>query len=61
MILTSVILKQGQTWYALVDSKQGFNNAKFEKPNLNSVCVRVNDNVSCQIRNLCKRKKVVYS
>ena len=33
-------LKQGQghqTWYELVDPKQGYNNAKFEKPRLNSV------------------------
>ena len=33
-------MKQGQghqTWYELVDSKQGYNKAKFEKPHLNSV------------------------
>ena len=38
---TSVTLKQGQghqTWYILVDPKQGYNNAKFENPRLTSVC-----------------------
>ena len=38
---TPVTLKQGQghqTWYDLVDPKQSYNNAKFEKPHLNSVC-----------------------
>ena len=37
---TPVTLKQGQghqTWYDLVDLKQSHNNAKFEKPHLNSV------------------------
>ena len=41
-------LKQGQghqTWYKLVDPKQGYNNAKFEKSRLNSICQRANDNV----------------
>ena len=40
MKLTPKILKQGQghpTWYELVDHKQGYTNAKFEKPHLNSV------------------------
>ena len=39
-------LKQGhghQTWYELVDPKQGYNNAKFEKPRLNSVHEKAND------------------
>ena len=34
-------LRQGQghqVWYELVDPKQGYNKAKFEKPCLNSVC-----------------------
>ena len=43
---TSVTLKQGQqNWYKLVDPKQGYNNAKFEKPCLNSVCWKANDKV----------------
>ena len=37
---TPVTLKQGQqghqTWYELADLKQGYNNAKSEKPCLNS-------------------------
>ena len=40
MILTPVTMKQGQghqTWYDSVDPKQGYNNAKFEKPPLHSV------------------------
>ena len=40
------LLKQGQghqTCYELVDQKQGYNNAKFEKPHLNSVCEKAND------------------
>ena len=35
-----VTLKQGQghqTWYKLVDPKQGYNNAKFGKPRFNTV------------------------
>ena len=41
--VSSVLLKKGQghqTLYELVDPKQGYNNAKFEKPllKLNSVC-----------------------
>ena len=43
-----VTWKQGQghqTWYGLVDPKQGNNNAKFEKPHVNSVCERANDKV----------------
>ena len=37
---TPVTLKNGQgyqTWYELVDPKQGYNNAKFKKPRLNGV------------------------
>ena len=48
---TPMPLRQGQghqTWYALVDPKQGYNNAMFKKPCLNSVCDRDTDN---QIRN----------
>ena len=39
-------LKQGhghQTWYELVDPKQGYNNAKSEKPHLNNVRKKAND------------------
>ena len=39
-IYDSVTLEQGQvhqTWYKLVNPKQGCNNAKFEKPCLNNV------------------------
>ena len=42
------MLKQGQghhTWYELADPNQGSNNAKFEKPHLNSVRERANDKV----------------
>ena len=38
-------LKQGesqQTWYELVDPKQGYNHAKFERPPLNSVRQKTN-------------------
>ena len=41
-------LKKGQahqTWYKLVDSKQGYNNAKFEKHGLKSVREKANDKV----------------
>ena len=43
---TPVTLKQGQshqTWCELVDPKQGYNNAKFEKPRSNSVRERANN------------------
>ena len=60
---TPVTLKQGQghqTWYELEDPKQGHNNAKFEKPCLNSVCERANNKVianqeTCQLSpsNMC--------
>ena len=56
---TPVTLKQGQghqTWYELVDPKQGCNNGKFEKPHLklNSVQEKANDKVfvkseTCQL------------
>ena len=39
-------MQQGQghqIWYELVDPKQGYNNVKFEKPHLNSVCQKAND------------------
>ena len=48
-------LKQGQghqTWYELVDPKQGYNNAKFEKPRLNSVCEKVSDKVFVKSGNM---------
>ena len=32
-----------QIWYELVDPKQGYNNAKFEKPCLNSVRENANN------------------
>ena len=54
---TPVTLKQGQghqTWYELVESKQGYNNAKFEKSCLNSVCERANDEVFVQSENISK-------
>ena len=38
-------LKQSQghqTWYELVDLKQGYDRAKFEQPPLNSVCEKSN-------------------
>ena len=41
-------LKQGQghkTWYELVDAKHSYNDAKFEKPRLNSVREKANDKV----------------
>ena len=40
-------MKQGeghQTWYELVNPKQGYNHAKFERPSLNSVHQKVNVN-----------------
>ena len=43
-----VTLKYGQghqTWYELVDPKQGYNLAKSEKPPLNSVCQKPIDKV----------------
>ena len=45
---TPVTLKQGQrnqTWYKLVDPKQGYYNAKFEEPRLNSVHERAHDRI----------------
>ena len=46
-------LKQGesqQTWYELVDPKQGYNHAKFERPPLNSVCPKGDIKAFYQIR-----------
>ena len=43
-----VTLKQGQghqTWYELVDTKQGYSNAKFEKSRLNGVREKAKDKV----------------
>ena len=40
--------KQGQghqTWYELAEPKQGYNNAKFQKPCLNSVHKKAKDKV----------------
>ena len=42
---TPVTLKQGQalqTWYKLVDPKQGYNHTKFERLPSNSVHVKIN-------------------
>ena len=48
---TPVTLKQGhQTWYELVYPKQGYNDAKFEKPLLNSIHEKACDKVFCWIR-----------
>ena len=65
---TPVTLEQGQgheTWWKLVDPKQGNNNAKFEKPYLNSVREKVNDksgNMSIiSFEYVLKSKIVVYS
>ena len=47
-------IKQGQglqTWYELVDPKQGYNNAKFEKPHLNSACEKANIKVLVKSQN----------
>ena len=45
---TSLILNQGQghqTWYELVDPKQGYNNAKFENLCLKTVSEKANKKV----------------
>ena len=58
MILTKPkTLKQGQdhqTWYELADPKQVYNNAKFEKPRLNSVHEKAKDKVFVQSGNTCQ-------
>ena len=46
---TPVTLKQ--TWYELLDPKQGYNNTKFEKPRLNSVGEKADDEVFVNLRN----------
>ena len=72
MKLTPKILKQGQghpTWYELVDHKQGYTNAKFEKTCLNGVRERVNDKLFVKLGNTSiisleyarKSKIVIYS
>ena len=58
-----------QTWYELVDPKQGYNNAKLEKPHLNCVCEKNNDKVFLKTGNTSiisfeyvrKSKMLVYS
>ena len=54
-----------QTCYELVEPKQGYNNAQFEKPHLNSASEKVNDKVFCQIRKhvnyFVKVKNSIYS
>ena len=68
MILTHVTLKQGQshqTWHELVDPKQGYNNAKFEKSCANSVHEKAIDKVFVKSGNasiisleyMCESKK----
>ena len=50
---TAATLKQGQghqTWNELVDPKQGYDNAKFKKPLLNSANEKAKYKVFCQIR-----------
>ena len=52
---TLVTMKQGQghqTWYGLVDPKQGSNNAKFENLRLNSVHEKNNDKVFAKSGNI---------
>ena len=52
---TPVTLKKCQvlqTWYELVDPKQGYNNAKFEKPCLHSVCEKANNEVFVKSGNM---------
>ena len=52
---TPVSLKQGQghqIWDELVDHKQGYNSAKFEKPWLNSVHERANKFFFVKSRNM---------
>ena len=65
-------LKQGQghkTWYELVDAKHSYNDAKFEKPRLNSVREKANDKVFVKsgntsvisVKYVQNSKTVVYS
>ena len=52
---TTVTLKQGQghqTWCELVDPKQGYNIAKYEKSCFNSVHVKANDKVFVRSGNM---------
>ena len=52
---TPVTLKQDQShqsWCELEDPKQGYNNAEFRKPSLNSVCEKTNDKVIVKLQNL---------
>ena len=66
----SLKTRQGQqTWYELVDPKQGNNNAQFEEPHLNSVQEKANDKVFVKSGNTSiisleyveKSKIVLYS
>ena len=73
ILFITVTLKQGQghqTWYRLVDPKQGYNNAKFEKACLDSVCERANhkvlvksgsSSVTISLKDVHKSKTVIYS
>ena len=45
-------LKFQHTWYELVDPKQSYNNAKFEKPRSNSVHKKANDKVFVKSGNM---------
>ena len=69
---TPMALKQGQghqTWYILIDLEQGYNNTKFEKPRLNSVGEKADDEVFVNLRNtpiisleyVRKSKTMIYS
>ena len=52
---TPVTLKQCQghlIWYKLVDPKDGYSKAKFEKPRLNNVPERANDKVFVKSGNM---------
>ena len=64
---TPVILKQDQdhqTWYDLIEPKQGYNHAKFERPPLNSIRKKMmltvlSNQETCQLSplNMCASKK----
>ena len=50
----TVTLKKGQgqqTWYELVDPKQGINYAMFKRPSLNTVCEKANVKVTVRLEN----------
>ena len=54
-------LKQGQhrqTWYELLDQKQGYNHAKFERPPLQSHSVLQNPNVKVLVKS--ENTSIIY-